>query len=1253
MEQSLLERARVRPGDVVRDIEPVQVPAQPKEEQKPSWLKSLGAALRSETSLGVAYNRIREDIAADGTGPRQNETLDQYLLRIESFDVDKAIKDRGLQERIGRIPHEFHERLYEARNPDHLEAILSSVERRVADSETLQAAGLGKSITSQIAVGLLDPVDWLVTVGTGGFGKAATTGSRAVRAAKAGASAAAANMAVEAVIATDDATRDASDIAAAGVLGLALGGGLGAIGKGDDARIRAAADKVYRTEVSRVDAPKAEQQLDLPLDHTPKGTQRELFPGAELGRAPEQPRVDAPLQLDLGLAAPASREQQLNLNLQFDPEKFLRRSPHVAVMPNGSLWTAMNSAGQFKALRSTTSPLTYLDTPVADNRAARRAEAAIERGLARGMERTLAREAKEAQRELNRFFDQFPDGQAELDLGPGLLGEMQRDLFGDLPVQRAPERDAPAQAELPLEATPKAAEHERVEVDNVPSPQAASASAAATPLDDPEWWGTKLALPTTFARSLLSDKVHPKVRSLAGKLMDALPRADDEVREITAEREATSLYTRFVGRFYLATEPEFQAWAKSNGYGFMRRHLGSEAQQRFNIEVGRAIRGAQQVSAEAKAAAKKVSALFDELRERAKAARIEGFDDIGPNPRYLPRSINYARFHEMWQQVGKHGMIELVAGAIRAKGTPPELAGRIAKAYVEGAKRRMLDTDLGFLQGISEDSVERLRYYLPSDDPSLVDDVIAYLKRFRKEGNPDGGRLAQAKHRIDLDENYSAYINGQFVRFADILHEDAGMLFDRYAKTITGWIGLSNRAGLRSEADYARFKADIAGDDSSFANFKDLDAVVDLILGRSLDADPTGHINRAASLLRKINFARTMGQAGLASISEVGNIVAYAGMKNMLMHVPGLRSLWRGMRAGQLDKELEEELRWLTGVGTRMLSGRGKAGIDDLGLQVEHALYDKADRIIDPIARSVSYAGLLGPVNEALQVLASKSFVQKMASWARGAQIDSGSRLRIRDAGIHDGQLNRIMEEFRKHSVFDEAGALVRINWQKWDQDLLDDFTFALDRLTYRAVQENDIGSSAPWMHKWWGKTLMQFRGFISNAYTKQTLYALRYRDAQAFTAFATTMFVGGLVYMMRTWTNYAHDDEQLEKRLSLDKVAFAAFNNSGYASVIPMAVDTVAADVLRFDPVFSFARTSGLAGGLLLGNPTVELVDNTIDTAALPARLLRDDYQFSQEDFTRATRLLPYNNLLGIRNIIAVMNEELPERSLEDDYWR
>jgi hypothetical protein len=202
-------------------------------------------------------------------------------------------------------------------------------------------------------------------------------------------------------------------------------------------------------------------------------------------------------------------------------------------------------------------------------------------------------------------------------------------------------------------------------------------------------------------------------------------------------------------------------------------------------------------------------------------------------------------------------------------------------------------------------------------------------------------------------------------------------------------------------------------------------------------------------------------------------------------------------------------------------------------------------------------------------------------------------------------------------------------------------------------VQENDIGSSAPWMHKWWGKTLMQFRGFISNAYTKQTLYALRYRDAQAFAAFATTMFVGTLAYMARTYANYAHDDERRDELLSLPKVATAAFNNTGYTSILPMAADTVVADVLQFDPVFSHGRTSGLAGGFVLGNPSVELIDNTLDTAALPARLARDDYEFSQEDFTRAARLLPYNNMLGIRNVIAVMNEELPERSLEDDYWK
>ena len=403
----------------------------------------------------------------------------------------------------------------------------------------------------------------------------------------------------------------------------------------------------------------------------------------------------------------------------------------------------------------------------------------------------------------------------------------------------------------------------------------------------------------------------------------------------------------------------------------------------------------------------------------------------------------------------------------------------------------------------------------------------------------------------------------------------------------------------------------------------------------------------------KLNFATSMGQAGMASIAEAGNIVAHMGLKNAMKHKPVFRSLWKDARGGQLDAQLTDELRGLFGTGMRTKLSRGRAGYDEFAAEIDVKMFDTIDRILDPAARGVSYAGGIGPINDYLQTLATKSYLQKLANVARGkAKFSDADRARLRDAGWYDGVLDRALESIRQHATFD-GKRMVSLGYDKWDPDILNDMIMATDRMVYRAVQENDIGSSTWWMHSMLGRMLTQFRSFIFNAWTKQTLHAMRFRDRQTFTAVAFTMTFGGLSYMARSYLNTSTGDpERRERALSLKNIATASMASSGYASILPTVVDTGLVNIGE-DAMFSQVRTTGLSTDAITGSPIVQTINNAQSTAFSPARALRDDYEYSQQDFRKLTRLLPFNNILGVRNAIDLMAEELPERSQEDDYWK
>lgn len=1017
----------------------------------PGLMRTIGAAFENENTFNV-IGRTMERSRAANSGP--------------TIDAEQVIKARPeYQKRLDLLPEEYREKVLEARTEAELDTILRHGETRVRNAEMLANGGLGQNLVSQLAVGLVDPVDWLVTITTGGAGKIATTANTARRVGIGALSAGVSNAAVEAVISSEDPTRTTTDIAAAAALGIGIGGALNLRG---GPRERMSTD-------------------DTELDDALSRGAKDLLNGT--------------------------------------------RTPPLANRPAND------------------------DT---------------------------------------------------------ILGPYIR-------------------------------------------PDAGSAGAAKREVEDVEYFGTQFLAPGAYGR-LLDKSVPKEMRGFASQLLAGTSRVDDGVREITAEEVSSQIERTFRSRVYLDYNPHFESWRKEQGYNLVRADLTSGPQQDFMREVTRAMLGDTSVSKQARAAAPAFAKGYQRFLRRAQQAGVEGFEDIPTNANYVPRRINNRKYMQLRNEIGPEGVRIVLKNAMVKQGMDPALAERVAKAYETGTFDRATGRRQDTFVGPSEDSIERLRYYLPEDDPDLVDDVIAHLKQFRKEGSRDSGRIREARFRIDMDVMEPITINGREIRALDIFEDDASLLFERYARTVGGWIGLAERAGIKSQNDWDiqmdNLRQKFGNDPKNVERMQRLEEVKDLILGRSITSEG-GKARRMAQAVMKLNFATSMGQAGMASIAEAGNIVAHMGLKNAMMHIPALRSFWRSARKGEVDTEFTDELRGLFGVGMRTKLSRGRAGYDEFADEIDVKMFDTIDRILDPASRATSYAGGIGPINDYLQLLASKSYLQKLANVATGRKkFSDADRARLRDAGFHDGVLDRAMENIRKHGVFD-GKRLVGLGADKWEPDILNDLISATDRMVYRAVQENDIGSSAWWMHTTTGRMLTQFRSFIINAWVKQTLHGMRFRDRQTFAAVMFTTTFGGLSYMARSYTNtLTGDPERRERLLDPKNIATASMAATGYASIMPTVIDTGLVNIGE-EAMFAQVRTTGLSTDLITGAPIVQTINNLQSTAGAPVRVMRDDYEFSQDDFRKFTRLLPLNNVLGVRNAIDLMNEELPERSKEDDYWK
>jgi hypothetical protein len=345
------------------------------------------------------------------------------------------------------------------------------------------------------------------------------------------------------------------------------------------------------------------------------------------------------------------------------------------------------------------------------------------------------------------------------------------------------------------------------------------------------------------------------------------------------------------------------------------------------------------------------------------------------------------------------------------------------------------------------------------------------------------------------------------------------------------------------------------------------------------------------------------------------------------------------MTTGQMDAKLAREIVTMTSAGTDWVRGFANSA-DEWGsasnITGRSALARNTESFLDQAGRFTQAASLMAPINYQLQRLAAGAAVARFADMAGGAQANMN---RLRVLGLSDKDAEAIFEQIRKNAGRtrgdDEAisaKTINSLNLEKWDPELKSKFQDALWRWTRMMIQENSIGQMSMVTSHPIGRLFFQFRSFMLAAYTKQTLHSIHMRDWAAFSSFTLSMMFGALAYSAQTYLqSIGRPDQQefLREKLGDDdkgssekKLAAAAFQRAGAASLMPMAFDQVLW-LGGHDPLFA-ARSSGLPSQGMLSNPTASLVDS----ALLTARNLFTS-EFSQADLRRAAGLSVGGNFL------------------------
>ncbi|CDN47572.1 hypothetical protein [Neorhizobium galegae] len=659
---------------------------------------------------------------------------------------------------------------------------------------------------------------------------------------------------------------------------------------------------------------------------------------------------------------------------------------------------------------------------------------------------------------------------------------------------------------------------------------------------------------------------------------------------------------------------------------------------------------------------------------------VRGFEGLTRNDHYVPRIFDLGSIQDHLTKFGHKTLSGLVSRAMRE--VNDEITEELADTFAYNYIKKLHSLSAGELQQMSRafsgEDLDALKANLIQDtdlSEADIDTLIGHMKPGKKDGASRHG-----KSRMFYDENFGAmlpYSNGEtgakFVRISDLFINDADTLLRSYSRQMSGRIAMARMEiknpkwqpgdmadeyfvqGVTSDGEWNTLmdKVRDVGDQKGIQGKtkQDVDRlnwVYNTIVGKPTWNEGSDW-NQFLRMARDYNFVRVMGQVGFAQLSEAMNTVSQLGLKASFTNVPSFRAMWRNAKTGKLDDALAQEWEDITGGGAdwvRHATHRREDVFDNPLDTWNNPVLEKVDDFLHQGKRAVSAMSGMAPVNTALQRWTGRSIMNKFALMAQGRTKMNPRRLEA--LALDERRAEAIYENIRNHATFDK-GRLKALNLDKWaDREAVANFETAAFRLSRSIIQENDIGQMAMWMSAPLARTFLQFRSFVLAAYTKQTLQGLNFRDTATAAAFLTTTFAASMSYMMRTYAGSvgrSDREKYLEERLSLGSLAAAGIQNSSWASVMPMAIDTLASPFREKEhPIFD-ARSTGLGSDAIFGNPSADLVDSSIKVLGVAGQSLHGK-AFSQADARTLARVLPFQNLNGIAQLLSTVISPLPEWS-------
>lgn len=600
------------------------------------------------------------------------------------------------------------------------------------------------------------------------------------------------------------------------------------------------------------------------------------------------------------------------------------------------------------------------------------------------------------------------------------------------------------------------------------------------------------------------------------------------------------------------------------------------------------------------------------------------------------------------------------------------LAKQLANAKDAEAKRAI------------QKQIDRIDAIFSAADEAAKLEALADVAEFVRpnvKAVDDAGNPSNFKHRLDLDELVESVMpDGRSISLLDMLETDPRVLIPHRINRAAGnsafaqilkWSQnpISPARPATSLADLLeslRKEARDAGvEGAEEGNIRRLEVGLKHVIGIPIDDIGNPSTQRAARMARiagELTGAKFLSGAatGLANVTETIGAVAAVQLRTTFEMVPALKEL----RSMALDGTL-------TNADLALAESFTGAGLDSMTYVAPHRprgpatnIADRALTWIEPKSAKINElamrVSLMTLGNEVSQKYIAGGLVHQWGKWIQSGKAPSKKWLKGTSLENKPYLVDRIIAQGQKYGKRGEPGTIAGkkgfdLNWHEWDDIEAAAALRSAVNLEYGRLflQPSKINAYA-WSTTWWGKLALQLKRYPLAAFRSKLVYGFATGDVRHWATLGLGTAATVPIYIMRVYADsLGQDDPQKyrEERLSMGAIARATVGRAAWASMLPAAVDAVAA-ATGFEPPFAISSTTGRKADLF--NPanipalgTINDIVRAVPDVVQPP--LNSEYSFSMQGLKNLERALMPNAIKQLHIIDAAGRMlGLPETSKE-----